>query len=250
MSTSPIHSLGRGTNRRRGAAAGGLLMALALAGTAVAGTGIGGTFQLGVNNTVDAATTLTTNVMATSLRVINNATTGASAAFYAVNKSPSQATAIVQNTAGSALFLSVPAGQPAVTTSAGSGTATNLSADKLDQLDSTAFLRSTGKAVDADKLDGIDSSGYLKNTLYRRTVAGTGFCPSSAGCFLRVDCLTGDTLISGGYDSVDNGTRIFASRPGKDLGNNNQPTAFGWVVWWQNNSTLDTVEVTVTCMNQ
>ena len=34
-------------------------------------------------------------------------------------------------------------------------------AGQLDRLDSSAFLRSSGKAVDADKLDGTDSSGFL-----------------------------------------------------------------------------------------
>lgn len=37
------------------------------------------------------------------------------------------------------------------------------SADKLDNLDSSDFLRSNGKAADAETLDGVDSAGFLRN---------------------------------------------------------------------------------------
>ena len=37
-------------------------------------------------------------------------------------------------------------------------------ADLLDGLDSTEFLRSTGKAADADLLDGLDSAAFLRTT--------------------------------------------------------------------------------------
>jgi hypothetical protein len=37
-------------------------------------------------------------------------------------------------------------------------------ADLLDGLDSTDFLRSTGKAADADLLDGLDSAAFLRTT--------------------------------------------------------------------------------------
>ena len=41
---------------------------------------------------------------------------------------------------------------------------THLHADLLDRFDSTAFLRSTGKAADASLLDGLDSSAFLRAT--------------------------------------------------------------------------------------
>jgi hypothetical protein len=36
----------------------------------------------------------------------------------------------------------------------------SLDADLLDSLDSSAFLRTSGKAADANLLDGIDSTGF------------------------------------------------------------------------------------------
>jgi len=120
--------------------------------------------------------------------------------------------------------------------------------DLLDGIDSTGFLGASAKAADSNFLDGIDSTGFMRRGIYRKTMSGTGTCPNSDDCFLRVDCDSGDTLLSGGFDSLDNGTRLMATRPGKDLAGTH-PTAFGWVVWWANNSTKDTVEVTIICAN-
>jgi hypothetical protein len=50
-------------------------------------------------------------------------------------------------------------------------TAKSADADKLDNLDSTSFLRNTGKAVDADKLDGLDNTFFRNaNNLNAGTV--------------------------------------------------------------------------------
>ena len=132
--------------------------------------------------------------------------------------------------------------------------------DRLDGIDSDGFVldgetvaeathaASASTASNAGLLDGIDSTGFMRRGIYRTTMQGTGTCPNPDACFLRVDCQSGDTLLSGGFDSLDNGTRLIATRPGKDL-SLGQPTAFGWVVWWDNNSTMDTVEVTIVCAN-
>jgi hypothetical protein len=62
------------------------------------------------------------------------------------------------------LELSVAAGHPPLTANNDSGTATGLSADKLDGKDSSGYANATnGKANDADKLDGIDSTGFLRS---------------------------------------------------------------------------------------
>jgi hypothetical protein len=46
---------------------------------------------------------------------------------------------------------------------ASANTAANAAnADKVDNLDSTAFLGASAKAADADKLDGVDSTGFLQ----------------------------------------------------------------------------------------
>jgi hypothetical protein len=47
--------------------------------------------------------------------------------------------------------------------SANMGSGSGLDADKLDGLDSTSFLLTTGKAADSDKLDGLDSSSFLRS---------------------------------------------------------------------------------------
>jgi hypothetical protein len=66
-----------------------------------------------------------------------------------------------QNTGAgaTALGLTVAAGKTPFTVNSGTKVA-NLNADKVDGLDSTAFLRTTGKAADSNLLDGIDSSGF------------------------------------------------------------------------------------------
>jgi hypothetical protein len=123
-----------------------------------------------------------------------------------------------------------------------------VTADEATHATSADSATNASNASNADFVDGVDSTSLMRRAIYRKTVASTGTCPNPDACFLRVDCDSGDTLLSGGYDSIDNGTRVFADRPGKDL-SNNQPTAFGWVVWWDNNSTADTVEVTIICAN-
>jgi hypothetical protein len=137
--------------RRLTALGGAALLVLVFASTVVAGTGVGGTFQLGVNNTVNAASTLLTTTFtgtstswATSLQVINNATTGLSRSLYVLSKSPSAPAAVIQNPVGTALWLQGPAGKPPIVVSAGMGTATNLSADRLDGIDSTGFMKGKG----------------------------------------------------------------------------------------------------------
>jgi hypothetical protein len=121
-------------------------------------------------------------------------------------------------------------------------------ADEATHASSADSATNAANAGNADFVDGVDSASLMRRAIYRKTVASTGTCPNPDACFLRVDCDSGDTLLSGGYDSIDSGTRLFADRPGKDI-SNNQPTAFGWVVWWDNNSTADTVEVTIICAN-
>jgi hypothetical protein len=135
--------------------------------------------------------------------------------------------------------------------------------DQLDGIDSAGFVQDGETVADAthaasadnatsannaNLLDGVDSTSFMRRAIYRKTVSSTETCPNPDACFLRVDCDSGDTLLSGGFDSLDEGTRLFANRPGKDL-SNNQPTAFGWVVWWDNNSTADTLEVSIVCAN-
>jgi hypothetical protein len=235
-----------------GAAVGGLTAALVLiAATALAGTGVGAVFNLGKINRVNRLSTLQGEADTQLLRVNNKG-------------------------GGPALSLITEPGVQPITTNS-TTTVPNLSAGLLDGKDSTEFLAVDGKAADAahadtadvatqattatsannsNLLDGIDSTGFVKSNLYRRTLVdtngrelgggGSQNCPDGALCFDRVDCDAGDKALGGGFRDLDNGTRLVSASPGIDLQNSN-PVSFGWVVHWVNNSTEDTLTISVLC---
>jgi hypothetical protein len=137
-----------------------LSLFVALGGVAVAANG--GSFILGQPNSATANTSLSAPVAGgKTLQLTNNDTS---------------------NAASTALGLNVASGHAPFTVSS-KVKVTNLNADLLDGLDSTAFLpkdgtaansaklggqlpsyylQTTGKAADSDKLDGIDSTGYTQ----------------------------------------------------------------------------------------
>jgi hypothetical protein len=89
----------------------------------------------------------------------------ASAILKGVSNTATATTTLINNGAGAALRLQVQPGNPPLTANPESGTATNLSADKVDGKDATAFVSATdGKAPDSDKLDGKDSTEFLGAT--------------------------------------------------------------------------------------
>ena len=103
----------------------------------------------------------------TSLAVARTPSGGetASAVLKGVSNTATTVTTLINNGTGAALGLRVRPGEPPLTVNADAGTATNLSADKLDGKDSTAFVSAIdGKAPDADKLDGKDSTEFLGAT--------------------------------------------------------------------------------------
>src|SRR4051812_45827515 len=79
-----------------------------------AGTGVGAAFNLGVNNTVNVITRLTSTVSTAAMSIQNKGT-------------------------GPGLQITVAAGKAPITVSAGAGKATNLNADMLDGKDSMGF---------------------------------------------------------------------------------------------------------------
>ena len=86
----------------------------------------------------------------------------ASAILKGVSNTETAVTTLINQGTGAALSLRVRPGDPPLTVNADAGTATNLSADKLDGKDATAFVSATdGKAPDSDKLDGKDSTEFL-----------------------------------------------------------------------------------------
>jgi len=84
--------------------------------------------------------------------------------FKGVSNVETTVTTLINRGLGAALSLRVQPGAPPLTVNADAGTATNLSADKLDGKDSTEFLGATAKATDADRLDGRDSTDFLGAT--------------------------------------------------------------------------------------
>jgi hypothetical protein len=115
---------------------GGLALFITLGGVGYAATG--GNFILGQANTATTPSSLAAPIAGgKALQLTNTSATGGS----------------------TALGLTVGAGKSPFTVNS-SGKVTNLNADRLDSLDSTTFLRTTGKAADSDKLDGFDSSAF------------------------------------------------------------------------------------------
>jgi hypothetical protein len=99
---------------------------------------------------------------------------------------------VVKNPSGGpALDLRVNAGQPPLVVSSTSGTATNLSADKLDGQDSAGFLSSERTYV----VTAAQNAG--PNTIF----SGGASCDEE------------DLAISGGFRSVDSTTHVEASSP-------------------------------------
>ena len=149
--------LGRGTATIMGLA---MLLALSvgLASTALAGTGIGARFDLGKTNTVNAVSKLVGNVAGPSLQIDNNSANGAA----------------------TALNLLVEAGKAPMKVNPEAGTATNLSADKLD-----------GKSADEIGVNGLEqvfSDSAFNSTDFKQVTAS---CPA------------GKVVVGTGYDIFD-----------------------------------------------
>jgi hypothetical protein len=183
--------IARGTALTLGVA---VMMALLLgvATTALAGTGVGARFDLGKTNTVNAVTKLVGSVAGPSLQVDNNST----------------------NAAATALDLQVEPGKAPMKVNS-DAKVTNLNSDKLDNLDSSAFFRSTYTKEKATDSNGIGSPGALD----------------------PIFCDAGDFAMGGGYSAVDSGTQIIMNRPNGE----------GWAVSWRNGATIDTIVVHVVC---
>jgi hypothetical protein len=139
----------------------GAVTALTLGGgTAYAANG--GSFLLGRSNTATTATTLT-------------------------------------NTAGTPLALKARTGYPPLAVSS-SKTVTSLSADLLDGLTSTSFLRSTGKAADAEKVDGINGASIALTTGRTGVIYGSSSDVDHLAITAR--CPAG-TIATGGGGAAD-----------------------------------------------
>jgi hypothetical protein len=128
-----------------------------------------------------------------------------------------------------------------------------VAADSLSGADvQESSLGKVPSAANADTLNGLGPELFARSTWYRQTRSGVGLvlgsfetCGGNQRCFEKVTCARGDIAIGGGYAAVDGGTRVesaYTTNAGV-LGGHFQLT-------WVNNSTADTVEIAVDCLDQ
>jgi hypothetical protein len=166
-----------------------IALSVALGGTTYAATG--GNFILGQSNSASSTTALSSGTTGPAFKVTStNTAAGATA-----------------------LRLNAASGHAPFTVNSGTKVA-NLNADKLDGLDSTAFLGATAKAADADKLDGLDSTSIGARKLVFSAARGTGLqeiadvgayiiegaCPAQNGTTVQIAAFVNTT--SGGTVDV------------------------------------------------
>jgi hypothetical protein len=193
----------------KGAVVGFVCAVLGGATVALAGSGVGGVFNLGASNSVNAKTTLAGASPAAQLQVTNtnaapgaaglgvnsasstpaglfansstgtglSATSGSGIGVFAKSGGAATAGLVARNSAGGpAGAFDVNAGVAPFTVNSSTKVA-GLNADRLDGLDSSAFLTAQTKAADADNLDGLDSNsftqGFASRVMYvKRTLPG------------------------------------------------------------------------------
>ena len=149
----------------RGAVVGLVCALVGGATVALAGSGVGGVFNLGESNSVDARTTLTGASAGIQLQVTNTNAAGRNG--LGVASANGYPTGSFTNTGGGTAAAFVANAGVAPFTVNSSTKVANLNADRLDGLDSTAFLTAGTKAADADKLDGLDSNSFTQGLASR-----------------------------------------------------------------------------------
>lgn len=204
-----------------------VVVALTVVGgsTALAGTGVGAPFNLGKTNTVNAISKLVGSVTGPSLRIDNNST---SASATAIN-------------------LLVEPGNPPMKVNADAGTATNLSADKLDGKDSSEFAEGVGgiarEADNANYLDGKDSTLFMSSKIYKTEGPVNAGAPLGDGTFVAAkECEDPeDVLLSGGPANIDPESTLLESFPTGAI----RPSS--WKVRINKNNLTDDFNVVVLC---
>lgn len=156
-----------------------------------------------------------------------------------VGKANSPRLVIDNNGNGVALSLQVKPGRPPMQVNSTRKVA-RLNADRLDNLDQSAFLRKNGKAADADRLDGKDSGDLLSTSLYSKVVDATGSGGANQSSQGSISCNAGDVLLNGGYTLADPGTYVRGSYA---------LNGSTWAVRWVNDASVDSVVITIQCID-
>jgi hypothetical protein len=95
--------------------------------------------------------------------------------------------------------------------------------------------------LNADQLDGVDSARFIRwASIYERDLETTGGAGPNETATAAVGCDSGDTILSGGFTNMDNGTHLIGSFTGAGTGGSH-------FVQWRNNATVDTVRILVKC---
>jgi hypothetical protein len=95
--------------------------------------------------------------------------------------------------------------------------------------------------LNADRLDGVDSAALIRwASIYERDSNSTGGAGPNETATAALGCDHADTILSGGFTNMDNGTHLIGSFTGAGTGGSH-------FVQWRNNATVDTVEIRVKC---
>jgi hypothetical protein len=110
-------------------------------------------------------------------------------------------------------------------------------------------------AANANTLGGQSPAAFMRApTKWKKLVTvgerypveiGNPACSGDRSCTASLRCDAGDVLLSGGYNRIDEGTRIFAAFPFNANGYDHK-----YVMHWENNSTADEVELNIICADQ
>jgi hypothetical protein len=113
-------------------------------------------------------------------------------------------------------------------------------------------LSTVPSAGNAATLGGVSPSAFMRaRTRWKslRTIGerypieiGNPACSGNRLCTAQLRCDTGDVLLSGGFQRIDSGTRIFGAFPFNANGYDHK-----FVLQWENNSTADEVEIDIIC---
>jgi hypothetical protein len=95
--------------------------------------------------------------------------------------------------------------------------------------------------LNADKLDGVDSAALIRwASIYERILNTNGGAGPEETATAALGCDQADTILSGGFTNMDNGTHLVGSWTGQGTGGSH-------FVQWRNNATVDTIEIIVKC---
>lgn len=224
------------------------------AAAALAGTGVGGIFNLGVTNSVDDQSALVGTVDNGAQFSVRNDGTGFGIRSYSsggrgILGQHNSTTGTLAGVEGATIST-----DPNAIAIRGRNTGGGSALDLLVANGSVPPFRVNSSAkvggLNADLLDGRDSSAFGSSTIYVRemTTNGSanagGTCPSGDLCYAGgYYCDNGDTLVGGGFDGFDSGTRLVASEP---FVPNPQDA---WRIKFVNNATEDTIVVKTICLD-